>query len=120
MTHQTVTNKRSSTAWFQLSGVGTNRYLLRLHGELDMATSALAFEAVRAVPANAVELAVDLASVSFMNWRGLRSLIAAVAAVRERGCVAWVKHPGPARRIATLAGLNDVFENALDDDARRR
>jgi len=96
-------------ASFRVIAKGANCYLLRILGELDTSTRSLALDAVRAVPTDAEEIAIDLASVSFMNLGGLRSLIEAVAGARQRECRVWVEDPGPARRLTALAGLDDAL-----------
>jgi anti-anti-sigma factor len=101
----------------QLVICGSSEYLLRVCGELDLSTCVLLKSAFRSVPTDAADLVVDLESVSFVDLRGLQSIISVVADSRERGCRVHVTHADRALRLANLVGLGDVFEQTRDDRA---
>jgi hypothetical protein len=54
-------------------------------------------------------LSVDLAFVRFIDLSGFRSLIDAITETSERSCPAWVTNAGPARHLASWAGLSDIL-----------
>ena len=106
-------------ASLQLLARGPGRYLLQVSGELDISTTPLVLDAIRAVPTDARDLAIDLQLLSFIDLSGLRSIIDAIVHAAERGYRARVTHPGRARRLASLVGLDDTFESGPNRPERR-
>jgi anti-anti-sigma factor len=85
---------------------GTEPNVLVLDGELDMSTTDMLDEAVESLrSAGIIDVIVDVAALSFVDSRGLRSLLTASTA----GSVI-LRNPSPAfQRLLTVAGLAEHF-----------
>jgi anti-anti-sigma factor len=82
--------------------------LVRVHGEVDLATRPLLVEVDRIAADAAVPVVVDLCAVRFFSLAGVDWLEAAVSAFSIRGRRVRVvcPDPGPVRRLIRLLGLD--------------
>src|SRR4051794_12920608 len=93
------------------------RVIVRVDGELDLAE----VETLESTLSDLIDvgfrrLVVDVRGLSFMGCTGLRTLLSAEQALRDRdGGVTVVCEEGPVRRLLALTGTEDVFTLA---DAR--
>ncbi len=82
--------------------------VLKVHGELDIATSPLLDEALaRARDTGAASIVVDLSSVSFMDSTGLHVLIKHAREEDNRSRLRLTKVSPQARRLFELSGAYD-------------
>lgn len=95
------------------SGVGTAAVapaglVLRVSGEIDIATAPALAEALRArleAAGPGAELIVDLAAVTFIDARGLAVLLEAAEVARSRGItLRTTGHPSCLRRLTAVTG----------------
>ena len=92
--------------------------LVTVRGEVDMATASQLVDAIGNVAGNPV---VDLSEVTFMDSLGIRGLVQAQRALRERGHQLILRDPSPSvRRVLELTSLIDFFtvENESNDPPR--
>ena len=94
-------------------------HVVTVAGEIDLYTApALRDGLTEAIESGALQLAVDLRSVPFMDSMGLGVLIGARRRLAEReGKIALVCEDGPVRRVLDVSGLATVFDvvGSLDD-----
>lgn len=90
--------------------------VLRLHGELDMATSPVLTEAfVAAIDGGGKAMVVDLASLRFMDSTGIAVLLAASRRADEAGYSFVVRSPRrPVLKALRLTGVDRIL--AIDSD----
>jgi anti-anti-sigma factor len=102
-----------------LARVGDDSIVVSMTGELDMARDdeLLGFlMKLRPVADSVVE--VDMSEVSFVDSRGLVSILQAAVYLRDRGCGFRVVRPQQQLvRLIELAGLSDIVP--VVDDAHR-
>lgn len=92
--------------------------LVRLAGELDIATAPRAEEELQQAEegAGSGTVVIDLAGLTFMDSTGLRMLVAADARAHDRGRrLAIVRGPEAVQRVIQLTGLDAKL--LLVDDA---
>ena len=90
--------------------------LVTVRGEVDMHTAGQVVDAVEEVAGTAV---VDLSAVTFIDSRGIRGLLQAQRALRERGDELILRDPSSSvRRVLELTGMTDVFPVEDDGPAR--
>ena len=81
--------------------------VVRLVGELDVATVSRADEALAAACASSARVVVDLAELTFMDSSGIRILLQHWSVQRERGGELVLRAPTPAvRRLLDLLGIS--------------
>ncbi len=92
----------------QPSGESTDSWqLVTVRGEIDMYTIGQLVDAITTVASTAV---VDLCGVTFIDSTGLKGLLRAQKAARQRGDELILRHPSKAvRRLLELTGLIDGF-----------
>jgi anti-anti-sigma factor len=90
-----------------------DRVVIRIAGELDLATAPAFDDALRKVPDGA-ELVVDLSNCTFLDSTGMRSLIAVAGRLAE---VAVVAQDAAVVRTLEISGLDTVVavHPSLDD-----
>lgn len=95
---------------------GDEATVLRLHGELDMATSpALTQAFTDAIDGGGKAMVVDLASLRFMDSTGIAVLLAAGRRADEAGCSFEVRSPRrPVLKALRLTGVDRIL--AIDPD----
>jgi anti-sigma B factor antagonist len=82
--------------------------IVRVSGELDLATVPLVTEALADVDEGDVEL--DCSGLSFIDATGLRAFQIAHEACAARGCKLVIVDPSPAlTRVVRMVGLDSVF-----------
>ncbi len=85
--------------------------VLRLHGELDMATSPVLTQAFTdAIDGRGKAMVVDLASLRFMDSTGIAVLLAAGRLADESGCAFVVRSPRrPVLKALRLTGVDRIL-----------
>jgi anti-sigma B factor antagonist len=92
--------------WIEISEVGTT-LVLRIGGELDMATRNRIEPAVLASIETAGAVTIDLAELSFCDSSGLALLVEADSRATARGVTFSIKNVPPAiRRLLHITGLD--------------
>jgi anti-anti-sigma factor len=100
---------------------GDQRALLRLEGELDLASAGRLEDALRAAEANGPEcLVVDLRGLSFIDSSGLRLLLMAGERARkdDRRLVV-VRGPSEVDRIFEITGADQQLELVSEPPATK-
>lgn len=94
--------------------------VLRLEGELDIASAERLDEEIRRMEGRLDTLTLDLSGLTFMDSQGLRVLLGARQRADSEG---WrlVVVPGPenVRRVFRVAGVEDRFDFAPDPHTER-
>jgi anti-sigma B factor antagonist len=81
--------------------------VVTVRGDVDMDTASQLVDAIKAVAGTAV---VDLNAVTFLDSIGIRGLVQAQEALRERGEELILRDLSPSvRRVLELAGMTNVF-----------
>ena len=85
--------------------------MVRLHGELDMATAPLLDDALSTVLGNeAVDVVVDLANLTFLDSTGISVLLGAGQRAGEAGRSFRVQAPNrPVRKALHLTGVEQIL-----------
>ena len=85
--------------------------VVRLHGELDMATAPLLDDTLTSVLGDgAVEVVVDLASLTFLDSTGISVLLGAGQRAGEVGTGFRVRAPNrPVRKALHLTGVEEIL-----------
>lgn len=96
---------------------GDAAVVLRLHGELDMATSALLDEAFAAAFDGGTQaMVVDLADLSFLDSTGIAALLSAWRRAQDEGRSFLVRSPRrPVLRALRLTGVDQIL--AIETEA---
>jgi anti-anti-sigma factor len=90
------------------------RVVVRVRGEIDMATGPLLSSALTRAAAQASEVHVDLSDVQFMDSTGLSALVTAHQALDR---LVIVCPPGPGRRALEVSGLLKLLEVVESPDS---
>lgn len=86
--------------------------ILRLEGELDLASAKEFEERLAALVSSQSASVVDLSELSFMDSTGLALLIAASKQAQENGGRVSVRAPSPpVRRMMELCGVADLIDS---------
>jgi len=88
-----------------------SRTVLRVEGEVDLATAPQLDAAIDAAVTSGVrEVCVDLCGTTFMDSSGLHVLVAATRRAAEVGCeLTLVYPPGPVARVIELSGVGELI-----------
>lgn len=91
--------------------------VLRLHGELDMATSPTLDRAIAAAfDGGGTSVIVDLASLTFMDSTGIAVLLGARRRADEGGCSLVVRSPRrPVLKAFRLTGVDQILSIEPDE-----
>ena len=93
-------------------GPGADEWILRVRGEIDVATSpALRAEIGSLLDRGAQRVVLDLHEMTFIDSSGLGVLVGALKRLREldREDLVLVGLQGPARRVFEITGLTQLF-----------
>jgi anti-sigma B factor antagonist len=95
--------------------------VLAVAGELDLATAPGLRERVREMPDEALQVALDLTGVGFVDSSGLGAIIACLKHVRERGgeLVLVAPDASPVAKLLSLTGLEPSIARVLTVDDLR-
>jgi len=93
-----------------VSSVGSS-HDVRLSGELDIATAPLLVAELRRLASEgAVQVAVDLADLAFIDSTGLSVLINGLKRLRQQGGDMTLRSPTPGtRKVLEITGLTELF-----------
>ena len=88
-----------------------SRTVLRVEGEVDLATAPQLHAAIDAAFTSAArEVCVDLGGTTFMDSSGLHVLVAATQRAAEVGCELTLVCPsGPVARVIELSGVSELI-----------
>ena len=91
--------------------------VVRLHGELELATATLAREEVmRLLATDCERIVVDLRALDFLDSSGIQMLVEAHERCRARGRpMTLLLTPGPVHRTLDVCGLLDVLDHATPE-----
>lgn len=90
--------------------VDPGRRLVRVSGELDMATAPVLVAAAQSLADGSSDLIVDLAGLTFIDSAGLNTLVELGVAAHDRGCNLRLRNmTGHVRRVVTLGGLTSLL-----------
>ena len=95
--------------------------VLTVAGELDLATAPGLRERVREMPGGALQVALDLTGVGFVDSSGLGAIIACLKHVRERRGELMLVAPdaSPVAKLLSLTGLEPSIARVLTVDDLR-
>ena len=94
------------------------RSIVRLKGELDIASVPQVESVLRRAEDDAKPLVIDLSELQFIDSSGLRLVLGAEARAQEAGVSLTIVHgPEPVRRVFRIAHLEDrlQFVESLDE-----
>ncbi len=99
---------------------GEERGVIRLQGELDMATAeTLKLALAEALEAEPRHLALDLSDLTFIDSTGIGVLVSTSRRAEERGCSFVLRSPcRPVLRALRLTGVDQLL--AIEDDEAAR
>jgi anti-sigma B factor antagonist len=93
----------------------SDRALLQIQGEVDLATSPELEEALNAVIDGGYrDVQVELAEVSFLDAQGLRLLVSAAERLKPTGSLLLVNPSKRVRRVLEITGLDESL-NTYDE-----
>lgn len=96
------------------STIAWNGSVLRLHGELDLATAARLEAEVLAQIEGHEELVVDLSELTFIDSTGIRTLIQIATAVAPKPVI--LRSPQPnVQHVFDLTGVDAIMDNLTID-----
>lgn len=115
--HASITANLLRTGFHAVVDRSDATALIRLHGELDLATAPQLSEAVATVlDARPRSLAVDLRELTFVDSTGLNVLVAAHRRAQADGCAFVVLAArGAALRAIQVTGVDRIFEVEVDE-----
>ncbi len=94
--------------------IAWNGSVLRLHGELDLATAARLEAEVLAQIEGHEELVVDLSELTFIDSTGIRTLIQIATAVTPKPVI--LRSPRPnVQHVFDLTGVDAIMDNLTID-----
>jgi anti-anti-sigma factor len=84
---------------------GSNSAIVRLRGELDIASAGAARRALEQLDTGIQQIVLDLSHITFCDAAGVRFLLTAQRQARTAGRELVVRHPSrPVRRVLTITG----------------
>ena len=88
----------------------SDRMVVKVCGEVDLATSPQLSEALQKAIDESLDVAVDLSATTLIDSTGISVLLASFKGLREKGGNLWVSAASPpARKIFEIAGLVDIL-----------
>ena len=115
--HASITADLLRTGFHAAVDRGDATALIRLHGELDLATAPKLSEAVATVlDPRPRSLALDLRELTFVDSTGLNVLVAAHRRAQADGCAFVVlARRGAVLRAIQVTGMDRLFEVEVDE-----
>ena len=102
--------RRSEQLRVRAQRLAADRYLLRLDGELDLATAPLVHDEVRRLRSEGSAVRLDLAGLEFFDSIGLTLLLRLAADARRDGWALELTDPPPCvEHVVGLTGTRDAL-----------
>jgi anti-sigma B factor antagonist len=109
-----MTTAFESSAWIDVSQ-DTGTLILRVCGELDLASRAVVEPAVLAAIPTAYAVVLDLVDLTFCDSSGLALFVAAKQEAEAAGTALTLRNPKPAvARVLELSGLDQALNIIAD------